>query len=435
MTARTILHVDLDAFFAAVEQRDHPQLRGKPVIVGGGGPNQRGVVSTASYEARRFGVHSAMPLREAGRRCPDGIFLPVDGRKYLRVSRDVMAILRRFTPLVEPISIDEAFLDVTGSRELFGDGPTIARAIKDAVRDEVQLTISIGVATTKLVAKIASDLEKPDGLVVVPPGDEVAFLAPLEIGRLWGVGEKTATVLREYGVKTIGDLAALPEDLMERRFGKMGPMLGDRARGRDADRVVGEGEAAKSVGHEHTFDVDTSDREVIERTLLAMAEGVSGRLRASGVRASTVTVKIRDSSFRTITRQRTLAEPTDLTDPIYRVALELARPEVRGLRIRLLGVSASNLGEREQLGLFPADDPRRRRAIEAADRLRRRYGERAVTRARLLGKGLPAPFERDPRSSSERRGVHGAPDGAGSPAPAPPTGQDPDVDEVPADDL
>jgi DNA polymerase-4 len=376
-----------------------------------------------------------MPLREAGRRCPDGIFLPVDGRKYLRVSRDVMAILRRFTPLVEPISIDEAFLDVTGSRELFGDGPTIARAIKDAVRDEVQLTISIGVATTKLVAKIASDLEKPDGLVVVPPGDEVAFLAPLEIGRLWGVGEKTATVLREYGVKTIGDLAALPEDLMERRFGKMGPMLGDRARGRDADRVVGEGEAAKSVGHEHTFDVDTSDREDIERTLLAMAEGVSGRLRASGVRASTVTVKIRDSSFRTITRQRTLAEPTDLTDPIYRVALELARPEVRGLRIRLLGVSASNLGEREQLGLFPADDPRRRRAIEAADRLRRRYGERAVTRARLLGKGLPAPFERDPRSSLERRGVHGAPDGAGSPAPAPPTGPDPDVDEVPADDL
>jgi DNA polymerase IV len=392
-------------------------------------------VSAASYEARRFGVHSAMPLREAGRRCPDGIFLPVDGRKYLRVSRDVMAILRRFTPLVEPISIDEAFLDVTGSRELFGDGPTIARAIKDAVRDEVQLTISIGVATTKLVAKIASDLEKPDGLVVVPPGDEVAFLAPLEIGRLWGVGEKTATVLREYGVKTIGDLAALPEDLMERRFGKMGPMLGDRARGRDADRVVGEGEAAKSVGHEHTFDVDTSDREDIERTLLAMAEGVSGRLRASGVRASTVTVKIRDSSFRTITRQRTLAEPTDLTDPIYRVALELARPEVRGLRIRLLGVSASNLGEREQLGLFPADDPRRRRAIEAADRLRRRYGERAVTRARLLGKGLPAPFERDPRSSLERRGVHGAPDGAGSPAPAPPTGPDPDVDEVPADDL
>ena len=434
MVERAILHVDLDAFFAAVEQRDRPELRGKPVIVGGGGPNQRGVVSTASYEARRFGVRSAMPLREAGRRCPNGIFLPVDGRKYLRVSREVMAILRRFTPLVEPISIDEAFLDVTGSRELFGDGPAIARSIKDAVRDEVQLTISVGVATTKLVAKIASDLQKPDGLVVVPPGEEGAFLAPLEIGRLWGVGEKTATVLREYGVKTIGDLAALPADLMERRFGKMGPMLGDRARGLDADRVVGEGEGAKSVGHEHTFDVDTSDRETIERTLLAMADGVSGRLRASGARASTVTVKIRDSSFRTITRQRTLAEPTDLTEPIYRVALELARPEVRGLRIRLLGVTASNLGERDQLGLFPADDPRRRQAIEAADRLRRRYGERAVTRARLLGTGLPAPFERDPRSSSERRGVHGESDGRSRPATTEPAVPDPDVDDVPPDD-
>jgi DNA polymerase-4 len=435
MVERAILHVDLDAFFAAVEQRDRPELRGKPVIVGGGGPNQRGVVSTASYEARRFGVRSAMPLREAGRRCPDGIFLPVDGRKYLRVSREVMAILRRFTPLVEPISIDEAFLDVTGSRELFGDGQTIARAIKDAVRDEIQLTISIGVARTKLVAKIASDLQKPDGLVVVAPGDEAAFLAPLEIGRLWGVGEKTATVLREYGVKTIGDLAALPEDLLERRFGKMGPMLGDRARGLDADRVVGEGEAAKSVGHEHTFDVDTADREEIERTLLAMAEGVSGRLRGSGVRASTVTVKIRDSSFRTITRQRTLAEPTDLTDPIYRVALDLARPEIRGLRIRLLGVTASNLGEREQLGMFPTDDPRRRQAIEAADRLRRRYGERVVTRARLLGTGLPAPFERDPRSSSERRGVHGETERRKAAAPPEPAAPDPDIDEVPPEEL
>jgi DNA polymerase IV len=433
MIERTILHVDMDAFFAAVEQRDRPELRGKPVIVGGGGPNQRGVVSTASYEARKYGVHSAMPLREAGRRCPDGIFLPVDGRKYLRVSREVMAILRRYTPLVEPISIDEAFLDVTGSRDLFGDGPTIARSIKDAVRDEVRLTISVGVARTKLVAKIASDLEKPDGLVVVPPGTEAAFLAPLDIGRLWGVGAKTGAALREYGVRTMGDLAALPVDLLERRFGKHGPTLSERARGIDADRVVGEGEAAKSVGHEHTFDVDTSDRETIERTLLAMSDGVAGRLRASGVRASTVTVKIRDSSFRTITRQRTLPEPTDLTEPIYRTALELARSEIRGLRIRLLGVTASHLGEREQLGLFPTDDPRRRSAIEAADRLRRRYGERAVTRARLLGTGLPAPFERDPKTSLERRGVHAGVEA--EVAPVEPDGEpDPDVDEVPPDE-
>ncbi|MDQ2965300.1 MAG: DNA polymerase IV, partial [Chloroflexota bacterium] len=318
---RTILHVDLDAFFAAVEQRDRPELRGKPVIVGGGGPNDRGVVSAASYEARRFGVHSAMPLRQAGRLCPDGVFLPVDGAKYQSASRDVMAVLRRFTPLVEPISIDEAFLDVTGSRKLFGDGETVGRRIKEAVRDEVRLTISVGVASTKLVAKIASDLRKPDGLVVVPPGDEAAFLAPLPISRLWGVGEQTAAALRDYGVRTIGELAALDPEILTRRFGKHGASLAARARGEDTDPVSDRAEA-KSIGHEHTFDVDTADRETIERTLLAMAEGVAGRLRASGVKAGTITVKIRDSTFHTITRQRTLPAPTDLTDPIWTTALE-----------------------------------------------------------------------------------------------------------------
>jgi DNA polymerase-4 len=401
--SRTILHVDLDAFFAAVEQRDRPELRGKPVIVGGGGPNDRGVVSTASYEARAFGVHSAMPLRTAGRLCPHGIFLPVDGAKYQAVSRDVMAVLRRFTPLVEPISIDEAFLDVTASERLFGDGERIGREIKNEVRAAVGLTISVGVASTKLVAKIASDLRKPDGLVVVAPGSEAEFLAPLEIGRLWGVGEKSAAVLREYGVRTIGDLAALPDDLLVRRFGKHGSDLGARARGIDADAVGGR-DAAKSIGHEHTFDIDTSDGEVIERTLLAMSEGVASRLRDSEVRAATITVKIRDSTFRTITRQRTLAEPTDLMEPIFRTAVELARPEVRGVRIRLLGVTASGLGEREQLSLFSTDEPRRRRAVEAADAVRHRYGDRAITRARLVGSRLPAPFERDPISSVEARG-------------------------------
>ena len=408
---RTILHVDLDAFFAAVEQRDRPELRGLPVIVGGD-PRGRGVVSAASYEARAFGVHSAMSLAEAVRRCPNGVFLPVDGRRYQQASRDVMAILRRFTPQVEPISIDEAFLDVSGSIALFGDGGSIARAIKAATREDVGLTASVGVATTKLVAKIGSDLRKPDGLVVVPPGEEAAFLAPLPISRLWGVGEKTATVLAEYGVRTIGDLADLPPDVVIRRFGKHGASLVTRARGMDDDPVH-QGDPAKSVGHEHTFDTDTSDHEVIERTLLGLADGVAGRLRSSGVRASTIAVKIRDSSFRTITRQRTLAEPTDLTEPIFRAALELARPEVRGLRIRLLGVTASNLGEREQLGLFPTDDPRRRAAIEAADTLRRRYGERAVTRGRLVGAGLPAPFERDPRNPLDRR-ARGAPAATGA---------------------
>ena len=418
---RTILHVDLDAFFAAVEQRDRPELRGKPVIVGGGGPTDRGVVSTASYEARVFGVRSAMSLREAGRRCPQGIFLPVDGARYQAASKAVMAVLRRFTPLVEPISIDEAFLDVSGSRGLFGDGATIGRRIKADVQSGVGLTISVGVAQTKLVAKIASDLRKPDGLVVVEPGDEAAFLAPLAISRLWGVGEKSAAALREYGVRTIGDLAALPDDLLVRRFGKHGASLAQRARGLDDDPVGGR-EAAKSIGHEHTFDVDTSDREVIERTLLAMSEGVAGRLRDSGVRATTITVKIRDTTFRTITRQRTLPDPTDLTEPIFRTALELARNEVRGIRIRLLGVTASGLGEREQLSLFAADDPRRRRVTEAADAVRHRFGERAITRARLVGSRLPAPFERDPMTPFDPRSIDVDPGSV-------PDGTSPDRDE------
>ena len=442
MADRTILHVDLDAFFAAVEQRDRPELRGRPVIVGGaGGEDSRGVVSAASYEARVFGVHSAMSLREAYRRCPNGVFLPVDGRRYQAASRDVMAILRRFTPQVEPISIDEAFLDVTGSAALFGDGPAIARQIKHDVRAEVGLTASVGVASTKLVAKIASALRKPDGLVVVAPGDEATFLAPLPISSLWGVGEKTAKVLADYAVRTIGDLAALPPDLIERRFGKHGTSLVERARGIDPDPVH-EGDPAKSVGHEHTFDVDTSDPEMIERTLLGMADGVAGRLRSAGVRASTVTVKVRDSSFRTITRQRTLAEPTDMTEPIFRTALELARPEVRGIRVRLLGVTASNLGEREQLALFETTEPRRRRAVEAADALRHRYGERTVTRARLLGAGLPAPFERDPRNPLDRRARGRRIDpadstdaaGAGPAAASRDSVGDTDADEIPPDD-
>jgi DNA polymerase IV len=403
VTVRTILHVDLDAFFAAVEQRDRPELRGRPVIVGGGGPDQRGVVSAASYEARRYGVHSAMPLRTAGRLCPEGVFLPVDGRKYQGVSREVMAIVRRFTPLVQPISIDEAFLDVTGSRALFGDGEKIARRIKDAIHAEVGLTASVGVATNKLVAKVASDLRKPDGLVVVPPGGEAAFLAPLPISRLWGVGEKTAAALRDYGVQTIGDLAALPPDALVRRFGKHGASLVERASGIDPDPVA-TGEPAKSIGHEHTFDVDTADPEVIERTLLGMSDGVAGRLRSAGLKAGTITLKLRDTTFATITRQVGLDRPSDLTEPIYDAALGLLRRELHGQRIRLVGVTASNFRDPGQMALFGGEDPRRHQAAEALDRIRRKYGERAVTRARLVRAALPAPFERDPMTAVERRG-------------------------------
>jgi DNA polymerase-4 len=346
--------------------------------------------------------------------------------------------------MVEPISIDEAFLDVTGSAGLFGDGPTIAATIKAAVTSDVGLTASVGVATNKLVAKVASDLRKPDGLVVVPAGEEAAFLAPLPIARLWGVGAKTAVVLADYGVRTIGDLAALSGDVMEGRFGKHGASLAERARGIDTDPVH-DGDPAKSVGHEHTFDRDTTDPEIIERTLLAMADGVGGRLRSAGVRAGTIAIRLRDDSFRTISRQRTLDLPTDMTERIYAVALELARPEVaairaRGGRVRLLGVTGSNLGERDQLALFDADDPRRRKAIEAADAVRHRYGEDAMTRARLLDARLPAPFERDPRNPLDRRarGVPVDPEGAGADPSAAATDRDSqgdtDVDEIPLDD-
>jgi DNA polymerase IV len=390
----TILHVDLDAFFAAVEQRDRPELRGRPVIVGGGGPNDRGVVSAASYEARRYGVRSAMPLRTAAALCPEGIFLPVNGQLYAAVSRQVMAILRRFTPLIEQVSIDEAFIDVSGTDGLFGTGEEVARQIKDAIRDETGLTASVGVASNRLVAKIASDLRKPDGLVVVPRGDEAAFLAVLPIERLWGVGPSTRRALADYGVRTIGDLAALPDDLLRRRFGRHGPELAARARG-IGETEVGGHEPAKSVSQEHTFDVDTADWEVVERTLLALSEGVAGRLRADGLRCATVTVKIRDSDFATITRQRRLADPTDATEVIWQTAVGLTRREVHGMRVRLLGVGASGLSDRQQLLLFAADD-RERKATEAIDSIRQRFGPRAIRRARLLDSDVGAPFERDP---------------------------------------
>jgi DNA polymerase-4 len=370
------------------------------VIVGGGGPHDRGVVSTASYEARRFGIRSAMPLRTAAALCPGAIFVPVDGRKYSAVSREVMNILRTFTPLVEPVSIDEAFLDVRGTETLLGPPESVAQQIKDKIQAQLSLTASVGVATTRLVAKIASDLRKPDGLVVVAAGSEATFLAPLPISRLWGVGERTRLALADYGVTTIGDLAALPEDVLARRFGSMGGVLQDRARGIDPTPVGG-GDPAKSVSHEHTFDIDTNDWDTIERTLLGLSEGVARRLRKGNIKAATVTVKVRDSAFTTVTRQRSLPQPTDDAELIWRTAVALARPQIRGVRIRLLGVGASHLDEREQLSLFDGADDRRRRAVVATDDIRRKFGSRAITRARLLDRGVPEPFERDPMSAPD----------------------------------
>ncbi len=333
------------------------------------------------------------------------MFVPVRGSVYAAVSREVMAILRRYTDQVEPISIDEAFLDVTGSRALFGDGASIARSIKTAVNAETQLTASVGVATTKLVAKIASDLRKPDGLVVVAPGTEPDFLDPLAIARC---GVSVPRPPRRCANTAWPRSATSGACRSTFSCGCSGPMARRCTIGRSGSipirwragiRPSRSGMSTRSIRTRPTSTRSSGPS-------LAMADGVAGRLRAAGLRAGTVAVKIRDSSFRTITRQRPLVPPTDMTEPIWRAALELVRPEVRGMRVRLLGVTCSNFGDQEQLALFagePRTELRRRQAVEAADELRRRYGQRAVTRGRLIGTGLPAPFERDPRTAPERR--------------------------------
>jgi len=377
---RTILHVDMDAFYASVEQRDRPELRGRPVIVGANplGGRGRGVVSTASYEARVFGVGSAMPISQAFRLCPKGVYLGVDMEKYARESERIMKVLRRFTDRVEPVSIDEAFLDVTGSGRAFGPGEEIARRLKEAVRRETELSASVGVATSKLVAKVASDMRKPDGLVIVPPGTEAAFLAPLPVRRLWGVGPKLEEQLAKVGVQTIGDLAAIDPKRLERRFGAHGHDLLQLAKGMDDREVI------KSLGQEHTYDRDTDDKERLRRTLLELADGVARRLRRHGLKARTVTLKYRDEAFRTLTRAETVASPVDSGNDLFAAAWSLFQAVHGPHKVRLLGLYASGLGGgTAQLDLFveppsPVD--------KVVDRVTERFGEDALTRASLLGR-------------------------------------------------
>ncbi len=385
---RTIVHVDMDAFFAAVEQRDRPELRGQPVIVGAD-PKEgrgRGVVSTASYEARRFGVGSAMPISEAWRRCPQGVYLHPDMAKYARESERIMEVFHRFTDLVEPVSIDEAFLDVTGSARAMGTGDEIGRKLKQSIRRETQLTASVGVATSKLVAKIASDMQKPDGLVVVAPGTEAEFLAPLPLRRLWGVGPKMEETLAKLGVVTIGDLARLDPGRLQRRLGTHGHDLQRLARGDDDRDVASEPAEAKSVGQEHTYDRDTADAARLRATLLSLADGVAGRLRAHGLRARTVTLKYRDEDFHTTTHARTLPEATDSGNALFRAASELYAEVHRGKKVRLLGIYASHFGaEKPQLGLF--EEPKAPSPVDRVrDEVQKRFGDEAITRASLLGR-------------------------------------------------
>jgi DNA polymerase-4 len=382
---RTIIHVDMDAFYASVEQRDRPELRGRAVIVGAD-PRGRGVVSAASYEARRYGVHSAMPIGRAARLCREGVFLPVDMDKYARVSRQIMALLAEFTPMLEPLSIDEAFLDVTGTRTLFGEGVEQARRIKSRIRDVVGLTASVGVAPNKFIAKVASDLQKPDGLVVVAPGNEAEFLAPLPVSRLWGVGRVAASDLESMGIRTIGQLAAVPPGSLESRFGRGATALGELARGMD-ERPVEPFAPPKSMGAEETFERDHRDVERLRQTLRAQAERVARELRAEGLAGRTVTLKLRFADFSTITRSHTV-DPTQDGLDIYREAsLLLARVALRQ-PVRLIGLSVSALspaGE-GQLPLLGPDPARRERLARALDRLIERFGEESILPASVLGR-------------------------------------------------
>jgi DNA polymerase-4 len=341
-SAPSILHVDIDAFYASVEQLDDPSIRDRPVIVGGLGP--RGVVAAASYEARRFGVHSALPMARARRACPDGVFLAPRFERYGEKSRDVMEILRTFTPLVEPIASDEAFLDVSGAARLYGPGPDCAVAIRHRVREETGLAASVGVATTKLLAKLASETAKPDGLFVVEVGTELDFLHPLPVERLWGVGPATRRRLAALGVRTIGELARQPEEAVISAIGNAhGRHLHSLAWNRDGRPVDPEREM-KSVSSEATFATDLTDRARLEREIAHLADGVGARVRAAGRVGRTVQLKVRYADFRTVTRSRTLREPTDRTSEIGAVAKALlaAVPDLdRG--VRLLGVGLQQL--------------------------------------------------------------------------------------------
>lgn len=378
-----VLHVDLDAFYASVEVLKDPSLAGRPVVVGSPGP--RGVVMSASYEARRYGLHSAMPSVRARRLCPEAVFLPPDFEAYRAYANRFREVLLSFTPLVEPVSLDEAFLDVSGATRLFGPPPEVARKLRERVRSELSLTASVGVAPTKFLAKLASAQAKPDGLLVVEAGRVAEFLHPLPVEALWGVGEKTAETLRRLGVRTVGELARTPAPVLERALGE-GPAraLLELARGKD-DRPVVPFEPPKSVSHEETYPRDLDGDEEVLREVLAHAHRVAARLREEGYRARTVTLKLRLPSFTTLTRSRTLAHPTDSGAELFHAArdLYLRLPPGRR-RYRLIGVSASGLEPAgvEQLALVR--EGRWDLAERALDRVERRFGKGAARPATLL---------------------------------------------------
>lgn len=381
----TVLHVDMDAFFASVELIDRTELRGRPAIVGGGG---RGVVLSATYEARRFGVHSAMPMARARRLCPQAVVIPPDHGRYAEVSRGVMEIFASITPQVEPLSLDEAFLDISGAVRRLGPPAVIAQQIRGRVADEQRITCSVGVAATKFVAKLASGRAKPDGMLIVPAAQTVTFLHALPVAALWGVGERTEEALTRLGLRTVSDLAHTPVDTLRRALGDaVGNHLHDLSWGRDPRPVVGT-RVEKSIGNEETFARDIDDPGVIQRELLRLSERVAVRLRAAELLGRTVVIKVRFADFTTITRSRTLPEHTDVARRIYAVArdlyqaLGLARARIRLIGVRVEGLTDLTAGH-HQLAL----DERPhgwREAEQAADRASARFGAGTVRPASLV---------------------------------------------------
>ena len=401
MATRTILHVDMDAFFVSVELRRRPELRGLPVVVGGTGP--RGVIAAASYEARRYGVHSAMPSSTARRLCPDAVFLPGDHELYSKVSADVREVFDSVTPLVEPLSLDEAFLDVTGAVRLLGEGVTIAHHVRREVRERTELTCSVGVAPNKFLAKLASEAAKPSagpsgvqpgkGVVEVRPGEELAFLHPLPVGAIWGVGPATLERLHRIGVRSVRDLAELDEGALVASLGKShGQHLYRLARGLD-DRPVESDRAAKSIGHEETYPTDLHTPEELRRELVRLSDGVAARLRAHGSGARTLSLKVRFAGFHTITRSVTLPSPVATAHALVTALDPLLAAVDPGPGVRLLGVSASNFGEvAEQLTLLdeqPEVEAEWQAAEAAIDEIRSKFGARSIGPASAVGdKGL-----------------------------------------------
>ncbi len=384
VSSRTILHVDMDAFFASVEQRDNPDLRGKPVLVGGSGP--RGVVAAASYEARVFGCHSAQPTSVAKRLCPGAIIVSGRHSDYKAVSRQVFAILERFSPAIQPISIDEAFLDVTGSTHLFGSGESIAKQIRKLVKEETQLTCSVGVAPNKFLAKLASDMNKPDGLFIIEPETIQQALDPLPVTRLWGVGPSAERALAKLGIRTIADLRRMPVDTLVARMGDQGRHLHQLARGLD-DRPVHIDREAKSISHEHTFGVDLDDPDEVRSLIARQAQDVAMRLRKHQRYARTVTIKVRFGDFETITRSHTLDNQTDETRVIHDAARDLFDTWARSFRpVRLIGVGVSQLTDAPaEPGLFDTRDNTKSRAVDrVSDAIADRFGKDAITRASSL---------------------------------------------------